>query len=193
MPASASASNSGRGSSRSASVWSAQAWIWGASFRAASSGAAVTGLAPLLDDRARRGQQPRDLDLLAIDQRRHPRRDLVLPVLALVDEVVEALALRLALEAAEPHVHALVLLADEASENDHAHLHLERDDLLLHALHPRLLLSRMDVVLPELEEHSGLLEHGAPSPLEHGGHATQDPQAPLNMAATQLRTPKPPS
>src|SRR5262249_59100980 len=79
--------------------------------------------------------------------------DLVLPVVALVHGVVEPLALRLALEAADPDVDALVLLADEAAEDDHAHLDLERDDLLLHALDPVRLLPGADVVLAKLEEH----------------------------------------
>src|SRR5881397_1308294 len=113
--------------------------------------------ATLLDDRVRRCHQTRDLDLLAVDQGWDLRRDLVLPVVALVDQVVEALALGLALEAANPDVHALVFLADEAAEDDHAHLHLERDDLLLHAPDPFLALSRTDVVLPQLKDHTGLL------------------------------------
>src|SRR2546427_1576648 len=111
----------------------------------------------LLDDRVRRRHEARDLDLLSVDQGRHLRRDLVLPVVALVDQVVEALALGLALETANPDVHALVFLADEAAEDDHAHLHLERDDLLLHAPDPLFALSGTDVVLPQLEDHSGLL------------------------------------
>src|SRR5881296_2591007 len=111
----------------------------------------------LLDDRVRRRHEARDLDLLSVDQGRHLRRDLVLPVVALVDQVVEALALGLALEAANPDVHTLVFLADEAAEDDHAHLHLEWDDLLLHALHPAVALSGSDVVLPQLEDHSDLL------------------------------------
>jgi hypothetical protein len=92
----------------------------------------------------------------AIDHGRDLGRDLLLPVVALVDEIVEALALGLALEAADPDVHAFVFLADEAAEDDHSHLDLERDDLLLHALHPLVALTRMHVVLPELEEHDGL-------------------------------------
>src|SRR4030095_1761896 len=104
----------------------------------------------LLDDRVRRGEQARDHDLLAVDHRAHPRGDVVLPVVALVDGVVEALALGLVLEAANPDVHALVLLADEAAEDDNAHLDLEGDDLLLHALDPVLALPGTDVVLAEL-------------------------------------------
>src|SRR6267378_7389530 len=109
----------------------------------------------LLDDRVRRRHQARDLDLLAVDQRRHPRRNLVLPVVALVDQVVKPLALGLTLEPPDPDVHALVFLADEAAEDDHAHLHLERDDLLLHAFDPLRSLTGTDVVLPQLEDHSG--------------------------------------
>src|SRR5438552_16392657 len=109
-----------------------------------------------LNDRARRGHDARDLDLLAIDQGRHLGRDLVLPVVALVDDVVEALALRLALESPDPHVDALFFLAHEAAEDDHAHRDLEGDDLLLHALDPALALPRPDVILPELEEHACL-------------------------------------
>src|SRR5215831_10710545 len=110
--------------------------------------------ATLLDDRVRRRHQPGDLDLLPIDQARDLRRDLVLPVIALVDQVVQPLALGLALEPTQPDVDAFVLFADEAAEDDHAHLDLERDDLLFHALDPLLALSGADVVLPELEDHS---------------------------------------
>src|SRR5258705_5268266 len=117
-------------------------------------------IASLLDDRVRRRDDAGDLDLLAVDQSRDLGRDLVLPVVALVHGVVESLALAFVLEAADPHVHALVFLADEAAEDDHAHLDLKGDDLLLHALHPRLLLSRTDVILPQLEEHASLLGVG---------------------------------
>src|SRR5881628_2813541 len=110
----------------------------------------------LLDDRVRRRHQARDLDLLAVDQGRNLRGDLVLPVVALIDEVVETLALLLALEPADPDVDVLVFLADEAAEDHHAHLDLERDDLLLHAPDPLVTLPRTDVVLPQLEEHAGL-------------------------------------
>src|SRR5260370_7405466 len=98
-----------------------------------------------------------ELDLVRVDQGADPGRDLVLPVVALVDEVIQALALRLALEAPDPDVHALVLLADERAEDHHPHLDLERDDLLLHALHPRLLLPWTNHVLPHLAEHRLLL------------------------------------
>src|SRR5262249_58411269 len=80
----------------------------------------------LLDDGVRRRQQPGDLDLLAVDHRRYPRRDLVLPVVALLDEIVEALALRLALERADPDLYALALLADNAAQHHQAHLELPR-------------------------------------------------------------------
>src|SRR5687768_1995856 len=72
----------------------------------------------LLNDRMGGGDDPRDLDLLAVDQRRHPGRDLVLPVVALVHGIVETLALALVLEAADPHVHARVVLAHEAAQAD---------------------------------------------------------------------------
>src|SRR5262245_27059171 len=111
----------------------------------------------LLDHRMGSGHDPGDLDLLAVDQGGHLGRDLVLPVVALVHEVVEALALLLVLEATDPHVHALVLFTHETAEDDHAHLDLEGDDLLLHALDPLLALSRTNVVLPQLEEHGRLL------------------------------------
>src|SRR5712692_6994560 len=101
----------------------------------------------------RRRHQTRDFDLLAVDQSRNPGGDLVLPVVALVDGVVEALALLLVLEPANPDVDALVFLADEAAEDHHAHLDLERDDLLLHAFDPVVTLSLTNVVLPQLEEH----------------------------------------
>src|SRR5437867_4503869 len=113
---------------------------------------------PLLDDRVRRRHHARDLDLLPVDQGWDSRGDLVLPVVALVHEVVEALALLLVLESADPDVDALVFLADEAAEDHHSHLDLERDDLLLHALDPLVTLTRTDVVLAQLEKHSGLLE-----------------------------------
>src|SRR5207302_228857 len=103
--------------------------------------------ATLLDNRVRRRHQAGDLDLLAVDQGRDLRRDLVLPVVALVDQVVEPLALGLALESANPDVDALVFLADEAAEDDHAHLHLQLDDLCSHAVPPLLALAAADVLL----------------------------------------------
>src|SRR6185369_8081322 len=117
----------------------------------------VGGEPHLLDDRVGGGDDARDLDLLAVDQRRHPGRDLVLPVVALVDGVVQALALALVLEPPDPHVDALVLFPDEAAQDHHAHLDLEGNDLLLHALDPLGLLARTDVVLPQFEEHPDLL------------------------------------
>src|SRR2546426_9328731 len=62
---------------------------------------------PLLDDRVGRRHEARDLDLLPVDHGRNLRGDLVLPVVALVDEVVESLALLLVLEPADPDVDAL--------------------------------------------------------------------------------------
>src|SRR5213593_1520964 len=124
----------------------------------------------LLDDGVGRRHQARDLDLLPVDHGRDLRGDLVLPVVALVDEVVESLALLLVLEPADPDVDAPVFLADEAAEDHHAHLDLERDDLLLHALDPLVALPRTDVILPELEEHCASLVYsrasadGAPAP-----------------------------
>src|SRR5262249_5119979 len=111
----------------------------------------------LLDHRVRRGHDAGDLDLLTVDQRRDLGGDLVLPVVALVHEVVEPLALLLVLEASDPHVHSVVFLAHESAEDHHAHLDLEGDDLFLHALDPLLALARANVVLPELEEHGRLL------------------------------------
>src|SRR2546428_982808 len=111
----------------------------------------------LLDDRVRRRHHARDLDLLPVDQGWDSRGDLVLPVVALVHEVVEALALLLVLESADPDVDALFFLANEAAEDHHPHLDLERDDLLLHALDPLVALTRTDVILPELEEHDASL------------------------------------
>src|SRR5215471_17451190 len=131
-----------RSSSRASARWcSPSAWVRRLGERA------------LLDHGVRGGHDARDLDLLPVDQGGNARPNLVLPVVALVDGVVEPLALRLTLEATDPHVDAGILLAHEAAEDDHAHLHLEGDDLLLHALDPLLLLARTDVILTELEEH----------------------------------------
>src|SRR5438046_4858081 len=139
------------------SIATARPMPWLAPVTIATRSRSVSGeKATLLDDRVRCRQNPCDLDLFAIDHGRDLRRDLLLPVVALVDEIVEALALGLALEAADPDVHAFVFLADEAAEDPHPHLDLDRDDLLFHALHPLVALARMDVVLPELEEHVGL-------------------------------------
>src|SRR5262245_30253348 len=108
----------------------------------------------LLDDGVGRRDDARYLGLLTVDEGRNPRRDLILPVIALVNGVVKPLALHLALEAADPHVDAGILLAHEAAEDDHAHLDLEGDDLLFHALDPCRLLPGTDVILPKLEEHA---------------------------------------
>src|SRR5204863_769557 len=117
------------------SMATARPMPWLAPVTIATRSRSVSGENPtLLDDRVRGRRDARDLDLLAVDHGRHLGRDLLLPVVALVDEIVEALALGLALEPADPDVHALVFLADEAPEDHHPHLDLERDDLLLHAL-----------------------------------------------------------
>src|SRR6476660_9237829 len=100
MPASAIASKSGR-----------RSWRWASVSAAAGASAPSRAARGSLDRRARCRGQARHLDLLAVDHLRNPRRDVVLPVVALVDRVVEPLALRLALEAADPHVHRRVLLA----------------------------------------------------------------------------------
>src|SRR5262249_61319617 len=86
---------------------------------------------------------------------------------------VASLAPRHALAHANPYVYALYLLAYKAAQDDHAHLELERDDLLFHALDPLVALSGTDVVLPELEEHAVLLwaraANGGPA---HKGYTT---------------------
>src|SRR5439155_19871900 len=86
---------------------------------------------------------------LAVETVRHPRRDLGLPVIALVDRLVERLALAFALEAAQPHIYRRVGLAAEAAADDHAFGDLERDDLLLHYLDPFVDLAGPNLVLAQ--------------------------------------------
>src|SRR6185312_2958165 len=78
--------------------------------------------------------------------------DLGLPVVGLVDRLVLRLALGLALEAADPHIGALVRLAAIAAADHHSLGYLEGDDLLLHDLDPFFHLAGAHVVLPQFVE-----------------------------------------
>ena len=81
------------------------------------------------------------------------RADLVLPRIALVDGLVQALALSLTLEATYPDVEILVLLADKTAGDDHSLGDLEGYDDLLHVLHPVAPLSGFGAILSKLEKH----------------------------------------
>jgi hypothetical protein len=62
------------------------------------------------------------------------------------------LAFSLAVEAAEPEIGGVVLLTAEAATDHHALGDLERDDLLLHDLHPLVHLARPHEVLAQFVE-----------------------------------------
>src|SRR5690606_33471293 len=107
----------------------------------------------LANHRSWGGIEQGDGRALAVEHLAGLGRDLILPVVALVDGLVALLAVLFIIEAADPDVGAVVLGADEAADDDHAHLRLKGDDLLLHALDPGLLLARLDAVLAQLEQH----------------------------------------
>jgi len=86
---------------------------------------------------------------LAVEAVRHPRRDLGLPIIGLVDRLVERLALAFAFESAQPHINGRVGLAAEAAADDHALGDLERDDLLFHDLDPFVDLAGPNLVLAQ--------------------------------------------
>src|SRR5919109_1337478 len=98
-----------------------------------------------------------DFDRVAVDQHGDLRGDDALPMIALINGVIQPFPLFLAVEAADPDVQILLILADEASDNDHAFRHLEGDNLLFHELHPLLALSWSHPILPQFEEHGPLL------------------------------------
>src|SRR5438105_3801546 len=90
-------------------------------------------------------------------------------MIALVDRVVERLALRFALEAAHPHIDRLVGLALIAPGDDHAVGDLERNDLLFHDLQPLRHLAGPHVVLPQfIKSHRSSPVWGSRSTIMEG-------------------------
>src|SRR5690242_14245947 len=89
----------------------------------------------------------------AIEIVRNARRDLVLPVVALVDRLVLRLALGFAFEAAQPDIDGIVGLAPKAAAYDHALRDLEGNDLLLHDPDPFVDFAGQDLVLAEFVEN----------------------------------------
>src|SRR5437660_4471384 len=79
-----------------------------------------------------------DDHLLAVEEVGDARRDLLFPMVALIDGLVERLALRLALKPAQPHIHRLIGFTAEAAGDYYALGDLDRDDLLLYASVPFL-------------------------------------------------------
>src|SRR6516162_6757403 len=111
------------------------------------------GSSAALPHRRFRGRDdPRHNHRRTVEMVRHARRDLCLPVVALVHRLVERLALGFALEPAQPHIDGRIGLAAEAAADDHAFGDLERDDLLLHDLDPFVDLARPNLVLAKLIE-----------------------------------------
>ena len=70
-------------------------------------------------------------------------------MVAVVDRLVELLALGFALKAAQPHICGIVRLAAEAAADDHALGGLEGDDLLFHDLDPFVHLAGQNLVLAQ--------------------------------------------
>jgi hypothetical protein len=99
------------------------------------------------------GCSPDDLDLLTVDELAYAGREVGLPVLALVERLVETDALLLAVEAPHPDKLVLVLLAHEAADDHYSFGVQIRDDLLLEELDPSSPLSRPGPIDPQLEEH----------------------------------------
>src|SRR5262249_58016138 len=97
-------------------------------------------------------QEALHVDRRAVDQLANLWGNDILPVFAFVHRLVQPLALRLIFESAHPDVDAVVLLATIAPGYHHSLCHLERNDLLLHALKPGLHLAGPDRVLSEFVE-----------------------------------------
>src|SRR5271154_4975744 len=85
----------------------------------------------------------------ALETGGNPRRDLGLPVVAVVDRLVQRLALGFALEATHPDIGGIIGLAAIAAGDDHAFRYLEGDDLLFHDLNPLIHLARQNLVLAQ--------------------------------------------
>src|SRR5215216_2296452 len=82
-----------------------------------------------IDDRSLDHGMRRRLDaahhhLRSVHHLRDARPDRLLPVVALVDLLIEAVPLRVALEAAHPDVEVVLLLADEAADDHHPLRHV---------------------------------------------------------------------
>src|SRR5205085_12065828 len=106
----------------------------------------------LLHGRAGGRDDAGDDHLLAVEEVGDARRDLLFPMVALIDGLVERLALPLALKPTQPDIHRLIGFTAEAAGDHHALGDLERDDLLLHDLEPFLHLAGPDLVLAQLVE-----------------------------------------
>src|SRR6202011_1716615 len=112
--------------------------------------------------RFRRRNDPRHDYGLAVETVRHPRRDLGLPMISLVNRLIERLALAFALEATQPNIDGWVGLAAEGAADDHALGDLERDDLLFHDLDPFIDLAGPNLVLAQfVKGHLALLPRTA--------------------------------
>src|SRR6516165_12161595 len=111
------------------------------------------GSSAALPHRRFRGRNdPRHDHRRTVEMIRHARRDLGLPMVALVDCLVERLTLGFAFEPAQPDIDRIVRLAAEAAADDHALGDLERDDLLLHDLDPFVHLAGANLVLAQFVE-----------------------------------------
>src|SRR5437762_9788585 len=115
---------------------------WAMRLRAGS----CTAMLPALPHRRLRGgHDARHDHRRAIEVVRNARRDLVFPVVALVDRLVLRLALGFALEAAQPDIDRIVGLAAKAAADDHPLRDLEGNDLLLHDPDPFIDLAGQDL------------------------------------------------
>jgi hypothetical protein len=83
--------------------------------------------------------------------------DDILPVVAFIDGVVQALPFCLAFEATNPDAEFLLFLANEAADDHHTSGNLGWNEFFFHEFYPLLPLSRSRAILPQFEEHQGLL------------------------------------
>src|SRR5882762_6084612 len=128
--------------------------------------------------------------LLAVEQVRDARRDLLLPMVAFIHRLVERLALPLAFEAAHPDINRIVGLAAETAGDHHALGDLEGDDLLFHDLEPFGHLAGPNLVLPQfVEGHIARPPGGLPVPDDS---AVLGPLLALATAAALAKTAAPP-
>src|SRR5262245_64348937 len=102
----------------------------------------------LLDDRLGGRLHTRHFNLFAEEHVRHLGGNVVLPMITLVNGLIQSFPLFLTFKATDPDIEIVFFLPHKAPENDHAFRDLERNDLLFHELDPFFTLPRLRTILP---------------------------------------------
>jgi hypothetical protein len=91
-------------------------------------------------------------DFTPVEQFTDAGRNLVFPPVALIDRLIELLAVFLALETANPDVKVVLLFADETPDDHHPFGNLEGKDCLLHILNPVVTLAGLGAILTKFKK-----------------------------------------